>query len=88
MQGCQIFIGGRGISLNALLCILLHKCNAVVGCGNRFDREKGTRFFCLPSVIAHQGEKTHNLSKKWHYYVARKGTQGGPWTLAFVLCLS
>ena len=37
---------------------------AVVGCANRSDREKGVRFFCLPSVITHQGEKTHDLSKK------------------------
>ena len=37
---------------------------AVVGCGNRSDREKGTRFFRLPSVITHQGEKTNDLSKK------------------------
>ena len=37
---------------------------AVVGCGNRSDRDKGTHFFRLPSVITHQGEKTHDLSMK------------------------
>ena len=39
---------------------------AVVGCGNRLDRENGVSFFHLPSVIMHQGEKTHDLSKKQH----------------------
>ena len=30
------------------------------------DREKGVRFFHLPSVITHQRVKTHDLSKKWY----------------------
>ena len=37
---------------------------AVVGYANRLDREKGVRFFRLPSVITHQGEKTHDPGKK------------------------
>ena len=32
---------------------------AVVGCANRSNREKGVRFFRLPSMITH-----HDLSKK------------------------
>ena len=52
---------------------------AVVGCGNRSDRDEGTRFFRLPSVITHQGEKTHDLSKnRRDLWLAR--IQGGPWT--------
>ena len=37
---------------------------AVVGCGNRSDRDKGIKFFRLPFVITHQGKQTHDLSKK------------------------
>ena len=36
---------------------------AVVGCGNRSDREKSLSFYRLPSVITHQGEKTKELSE-------------------------
>ena len=38
--------------------------SAVVGCGNRSDREKGVGFLRLPTVITHQREKSHDLSKK------------------------
>ena len=38
---------------------------AVMACGNRSDIEKGVRFFRLPSMITHQGEKRHKMSKKW-----------------------
>ena len=37
---------------------------AVVGCGKRGDRDKGTRFFRLPTVITHQGEQTRLLSER------------------------
>ena len=37
---------------------------AVVGCGNRSDREKEISFYRLPAVIFHQGEKTRELSQK------------------------
>ena len=37
---------------------------AVVGCSNRTEREKGKRFFRLPAIVTHQGDKTHELSKK------------------------
>ena len=37
---------------------------AVVGCSNRSDREKEISFYRLPAVIAHQGDKTRELSQK------------------------
>ena len=37
---------------------------AVIGCGKRGDRDKGTRFFRLPAVITHQGEQTRLLSER------------------------
>ena len=37
---------------------------AVVGCSNRTEREKGKLFFRLPAIVTHQGDKTHELSKK------------------------
>ena len=37
---------------------------AVVGCGKRGDRDKGTIFFRLPTVIKHQGEQTRLLSER------------------------
>ena len=35
---------------------------AIVGCANRGDRDKEKRFFRLPSVSAHQGDQTQELS--------------------------
>ena len=64
---------------------------AVVGCANRSDREMGLRFFRLPSVITHQGEKTHDLSKKrrdlWLARIHREDVEPEkyPYTRAFVL---
>ena len=37
---------------------------AIVGCSNRTGRDKEKRFFWLPAIITHQGDKTHELSKK------------------------
>ena len=37
---------------------------AVVGCSNRTEREKGKCFFLLPTIVTHQGDKTHELSNK------------------------
>ena len=37
---------------------------AVVGCGNRGNRERSKSFFQLPSVVLHQGQQTYELSKK------------------------
>ena len=34
----------------------------VYGCSNRSGRDKDVRFFNVPSVISHQGEKTIELS--------------------------
>jgi len=47
-----------GVSLiMALFC-------AIVGCANRGDRDKEKRFFRLPSVSAHQGDQTRELSER------------------------
>ena len=35
---------------------------AIVGCANRGDRDKEKRFFRLPSLSAHQGDQTRELS--------------------------
>ena len=37
---------------------------AVLKCGNRSGRDKDKRFFRLPSVIIHQGEKALELSRR------------------------
>ena len=37
---------------------------AIVGYGNRSNRDKGKSFFRLPSVISHQGPQTQELSKR------------------------
>ena len=37
---------------------------AIVGCGNRSVRDRGTSFYRLPSIINHQGAKTESLSRK------------------------
>ena len=44
---------------------------AVVGCSNRTEREKGKRFFRLPAIVTHQGDKTHELSNKRGEWLAR-----------------
>lgn len=36
---------------------------AVVGCGNRADRNKDKSFYRLPAIITHQGEKTKEMSE-------------------------
>ena len=49
---------------------------AVLKCGNRSGRDKDKRFFRLPSVITHQGEKALELSKRrqleWLARIKRK----------------
>ncbi len=37
---------------------------AIIGCSNRGDTCSNKRFFRLPAVISHQGQVTHDLSKK------------------------
>ena len=37
---------------------------AIVGCGKRSNRDKGTSFFRIPTEISHQGKRTHELTKK------------------------
>ena len=37
---------------------------AVIGCAKRADRDKGTSFYRLPSIITHQGEQTRQLSER------------------------
>ena len=37
---------------------------AIVGCSNNSKRRKGIRFFRLPAVISHQGDKAKELSEK------------------------
>ena len=37
---------------------------AIVGCRNTSKRDKDKSFFRLPSVIAHQGDQTFEVSKK------------------------
>jgi len=37
---------------------------AVVQCGNRSGRDKGKRFFRLPSIISHQGDQALDLSRR------------------------
>ena len=48
----------------------------MVGCANRGGKNKGTRFFRLPSIIKHQGDRTFELSKKrqtlWLARIKRK----------------
>ena len=49
---------------------------AIVGCSNRSKRDKGKRFFRLPSFITHQGTQTHELSEtrleEWLARINRK----------------
>ena len=49
---------------------------AVLKCGNRSGRDKDKRFFRLPSVITHQGEKALELSghrqREWLARIKRK----------------
>ena len=44
-------------------CMIMVIC-AIVGCSNTSKRGKGNRFFRLPAVIAHQGEKAKEVSEK------------------------
>ncbi len=37
---------------------------AMIGCGNRSQRDKAKSYYRLPSVISLQGSKTYDLSKK------------------------
>ena len=51
------------VDLYVYVCTMVNFC-AVVGCGKRGDRDKGKRFFRLPTVIKHQGEQTRLLSER------------------------
>ena len=37
---------------------------AIIGYGNRSDRDKEVSFYRLPAPITHQGKKTEELSEK------------------------
>jgi len=49
---------------------------AVIKCGSRSGRDKSKRFFRLPSVITHQGERALDLSRRrqleWLARIKRK----------------
>ena len=47
-----------------LLFYLMVHC-VVVGCSTRSDRNKVGKFYRLPSIIFHQGQKTLQLTKEW-----------------------
>ena len=59
-------IGGvirRCALLSAIVVYNMVIC-AIVGCGNRSNRDKGKGFYRLPKVIKHQGDQTESLSRK------------------------
>ena len=60
---------------NSVYCVVAVIC-AVLKCGNRSGRDKDERFFRLPSVITHQGEKALELSRRrqleWLARIKRK----------------
>ena len=60
---------------NSVYCVIGVIC-AVLKCGNRSGRDKDKRFFRLPSVITHQGEKALELSRRrqleWLASIKRK----------------
>ena len=37
---------------------------AVIGCGRRGDRDNDTSFYCLPSIISHQGAQTSERRRR------------------------
>ena len=37
---------------------------AVIGCGNRWNRDKWKSLYCLPAIITGQGVQTQTLSEK------------------------
>ena len=44
---------------------------AVIGCGNRWNRDKGKSFYHLPAIITGQGVQTQTLSeKRWVDWLA------------------
>ena len=49
---------------------------AVIGCGNRWNRDKGKSFYRLPAIITSQGVQTQTLSEKrrvgWLAAIRRK----------------
>ncbi|XP_041479752.1 THAP domain-containing protein 11-like [Lytechinus variegatus] len=49
----------------------------VTGCSNRSNRERDLSFYCIPTVLHHQGEHSHKLSKqrreKWLSNIKRIG---------------
>ena len=49
---------------------------AVIGCGNRWNRDKGKSFYRLPAIITSQGVQTQPLSEKrrvgWLAAIRRK----------------
>ena len=53
----------------------------VFGCGKRSERDKNVRFFGVPKVITHQGEKTRQISferrEKWLANIRRDAVSKG-----------
>uniref|UniRef100_UPI00358E3B3F uncharacterized protein n=1 Tax=Myxine glutinosa TaxID=7769 RepID=UPI00358E3B3F len=55
---------------------MLNFC-CVVGCSNRSNRDKDVSFYCIPTVLEHQGDHAAKLSKerreRWLSNIKRKG---------------
>ena len=52
-----------GSSVKMVICAIVE---AIVHCGNRSDRPKdrGIKFYRLPTIITHQGVQTRELSQE------------------------
>ena len=37
---------------------------AVIGCSKRSNRDKGVRFFVIPTVVVHQGDRIRELTQR------------------------
>ena len=53
-----LHVGHVGVHATGVMVIC-----AIVGCGNRSNRDKEKRFYRLPSIISHQGAQTESLSR-------------------------
>ena len=64
---CVRHVGGQAVyvysTVSGVSLIMPPFC-AIIGCANRGNRDKEKRFFRLPSISAHQGDQTQELSKR------------------------